>query len=99
PRGAQPLDGVGVREPFMLYLGRVDPNKGCALLIRHFMRYAAERPGGSLQLVLAGPANMPIPVHEAIRPLGFVSEETREALLARAALLVVPSRYESLSLA
>jgi glycosyltransferase involved in cell wall biosynthesis len=99
PRGSLPLDGVGVREPFMLYLGRVDPNKGCALLIRHFLRYAAERPAGSPQLVLAGPANMPLPVHAAIRPLGFVTEDTREALLARAALLVVPSRYESLSLA
>jgi glycosyltransferase involved in cell wall biosynthesis len=97
-RIAPPIDGLGVHEPFMLYLGRVDPNKGCALLIRHFVRYAGERPAGSLQLVFAGPANMPIPEHPAIRPLGFVSAETREALLARAALLVVPSRYESLSL-
>jgi glycosyltransferase involved in cell wall biosynthesis len=97
-RAAMPLEG-GVREPFMLYLGRVDPNKGCEVLIRHFTRYAAERPDASLQLVLAGPANMPIPAHPAIRPLGFVSEQIREALLARAALLVVPSRYESLSLA
>lgn len=98
-RRSLPLDGLGVREPFVLYLGRVDPNKGCALLLRHFTRYSAERPAGSPQLVLAGPANMPIPSHPAIRPLGFVSEPTREALLARASLLVVPSRYESLSLA
>jgi glycosyltransferase involved in cell wall biosynthesis len=97
-RAATPLEG-GVREPFMLYLGRVDPNKGCELLVRHFTRYAAERTNEALQLVFAGPANMPIPAHPAIRPLGFVSEQTREALLARAALLVVPSRYESLSLA
>jgi glycosyltransferase involved in cell wall biosynthesis len=97
-RSSLPLDGLAVREPFVLYLGRVDPNKGCALLMQHFTRYAAER-AGALQLVFAGPANMPIPAHPAIRPLGFVSEETREALLARASLLVVPSRYESLSLA
>jgi glycosyltransferase involved in cell wall biosynthesis len=99
PRPGVPLDRLGVREPFMLYLGRVDPNKGCALLIGHFTRYAGERPDGALQLVFAGPANMPIPAHPAMRPLGFVDEETREALLARASLLVVPSRYESLSLA
>jgi glycosyltransferase involved in cell wall biosynthesis len=98
-RGSLLPEGLAVREPFMLYLGRVDPNKGCALLLRHFRRYRAERPNGSLQLVLAGPANMPLPAHPAIRPLGFVSVETREALLARASLLVVPSRYESLSLA
>jgi len=93
------VDRLGIREPFMLYLGRVDPNKGCALLTQHFTRYAGERPEGALQLVFAGPANMPIPAHPGIRPLGFVDEETREALLARASLLVVPSRYESLSLA
>jgi glycosyltransferase involved in cell wall biosynthesis len=92
------LDRLGIRQPFLLYLGRVDPNKGCELLMRHFTRHVAARPDRPLQLVLAGPANMPIPAHPAIRALGFVDEETRETLLARAALLVVPSRYESLSL-
>jgi glycosyltransferase involved in cell wall biosynthesis len=41
---------------------------------------------------------MPIPDDPQVKPLGFVDEDVREALLARAALLVVPSRYESLSL-
>jgi glycosyltransferase involved in cell wall biosynthesis len=105
--GLDPVEAVrsasirppGVREPFLLYLGRVDPNKGCEILIRHFVRYRDERPDSPLQLVLAGPANMPIPEHPAIQPLGFVSDDVRDALLADAAALVVPSRYESLSLA
>jgi glycosyltransferase involved in cell wall biosynthesis len=75
----------------------VDPNKGCEALLRHFIRFQdAQVP--PVQLVLAGPANMPIPDHPQVLPLGFVEPATREALLAQAAFLVVPSRYESLSI-
>jgi glycosyltransferase involved in cell wall biosynthesis len=49
-------------------------------------------------LVLAGPANMPIPEHPSIRFLGYVDDARREALLAAASALVVPSPYESLSI-
>ena len=91
------LDAIGVRRPFLLYLGRVDPNKGCEALLRHFVRLQDTQPQ-AVQLVLAGPANMPIPDHPQVLPLGFVDHATREALLARAACLVVPSRYESLSM-
>src|SRR3954454_24658840 len=33
------LRSLGVDDPFVLYLGRIDPNKGCQALIRHFTRY------------------------------------------------------------
>ncbi len=91
------LAALGVREPFVLYLGRIDPNKGCADLLQHFMRFKAEHPG-PVQLVMAGPASMPLPVHDDVRYLGFVDEPTRETLLLQARLLAMPSRYESLSL-
>ncbi len=91
------LESLGVRAPFLLYLGRIDPNKGCESLLHHFIRYAGEHDDG-VQLVMAGPVNMPIPSHPRVRLLGFVNEEVRAALLANAALLVVPSRLESLSL-
>ena len=80
----------------MLYLGRIDPNKGCQALIRHFLRYAEL--GRRVTLVMAGPASMPIPAHPLIRPLGFVDEAVREALLARARALIMPSPFESLSM-
>ncbi len=51
---------LGVRTPFILYLGRIDPNKGCADLLHHFLRFKAEH-GGPVQLVMAGPASMPLP--------------------------------------
>jgi glycosyltransferase involved in cell wall biosynthesis len=97
PAPASLLDGVGVRDPFVLYLGRVDPNKGCETLLRHFVRLQDTHPS-NIQLVLAGPVNMPIPSHPRVHVLGFVQDAVREALLARASLLVVPSRYESLSI-
>lgn len=87
----------GVRDPFILYLGRIDPNKGCADLLHHFVRFRTEYPG-PVQLVMAGPASMPIPAHPDIVALGFVDEPVREALLSQAVLLTMPSRYESLSL-
>jgi glycosyltransferase involved in cell wall biosynthesis len=97
PPPAVPFDRLGIRKPFVLYLGRIDPNKGCEILIRHFRRYHAEHVV-PLQLVLAGPPNMPMPDHPAMLPLGRVDETLRQALLSEAFLLVVPSPYESLSL-
>jgi glycosyltransferase involved in cell wall biosynthesis len=85
-----------IADPFVLYLGRVDPNKGCESLLHYFSRYAAR--GRHVTLVLAGPVNMPVPEHPSIRALGLVSDEVREALLARAKVLVMPSPYESLSM-
>jgi glycosyltransferase involved in cell wall biosynthesis len=90
------LDDLGVEDPFVLYLGRIDPNKGCAALIRNFLRYVAL--GRPIQLVMAGPSSMEVPDHASIRALGFVDDEVREALLARARVLVMPSPFESLSM-
>ncbi len=101
PAGRRPvvdLDRFGIRKPFVLYLGRIDPNKGCETLFGHFVRHHTER-SSSVQLVLAGPANMPVPDHPHVKALGRVDEALRQALLSEASLLVVPSRYESLSLA
>lgn len=91
------LASRGVTAPFLLYLGRIDPNKGCETLLAHYLRYATEH-AEAMPLVMAGPVNMPLPVHPLVRVLGFVDDVTREALLSQASLLVVPSRYESLSL-
>jgi len=99
PRGAAsaPLPS-SIHGPFVLYLGRVEPHKGCETLLRDFEAFV-DREGARVQLVLAGPVFMPLPRHPAIVALGFVDDSTRAALLDSALALVVPSRYESLCIA
>jgi glycosyltransferase involved in cell wall biosynthesis len=95
--GAAMLDRAGVRQPYALYVGRIEKNKGCDRLIADVLAYAdSGKP--AIDLVMAGPAIMPIPSHPAIKALGFVPAEARDALLAHARVLVMPSPYESLSM-
>ena len=67
-------------DPFVLYLGphrseqrlrHADPPFPCA----------TSGSAADVQLVMAGPASMPIPDHPSIRALGFVDDDVREALL------------------
>lgn len=82
---------------FAICIGRIDENKGCRELFDYFARYALMYPEG-LDLLLVGSAHMPIPAHPRIRHLGFLSDADKFDGLAAADLLVVPSRYESLSM-
>ena len=95
---ASVLDRLGVRRPFILCLGRVDPNKGSATLLAHFRRYV-ELEGDKVHLVLAGQPVMDVPPQPGVKVLGHVSEEERSALLHHMHALVAPSPFESLSLA
>lgn len=88
------LDPLGIPADYVLYLGRVDRNKGCDTLLEYFERYT----GPEVTLVLAGPAKMQIPHNPRIRALGYVSDEVRRTLLTHARALIVPSPYESLSI-
>jgi glycosyltransferase involved in cell wall biosynthesis len=88
----------GLSKPFLLYVGRIDVNKGCQDLLDFFQHYssASER---DLDLVLIGTAAMPIPAHPRIRHLGFVEDRDKFDVLAAAEMLIMPSYYESLSMA
>ena len=88
---------TGIDEPFALYVGRIDENKGCVELFDYFRRYAAEV-SKRMQLVLVGTPVMDIPSHPRIRHLGFVTEEEKYDAMAAADTLVMPSYYESLSM-
>jgi glycosyltransferase involved in cell wall biosynthesis len=83
--------------PFIIYVGRIDANKGCAELFDFFLQYL-ERARRPLDLVLVGHAVMPIPGHPRIRHLGYLSDADKFDTLAAAELLVMPSYYESLSM-
>jgi glycosyltransferase involved in cell wall biosynthesis len=86
-----------LREPFLLYVGRIDENKGCAELFDFFLRYLQSAPR-QVDLVLIGTAAMPIPDHPRIRHLGYVADQDKFDVLAAAEALVMPSLYESLSM-
>ena len=88
---------TGIRGRFVLYVGRIDANKGCAELFDYFSRYAGEV-SGRMQLVLIGAPVMTIPSHPRIRHLGFVTDEEKYDALAAADVLLMPSYYESLSM-
>jgi len=75
-------------EPFLLYMGRIDPSKGCEELFRYFMELLKQS-SGSRKLVLLGKPTMPIPKHPDIVALGFVDEQTKWDALAACDLLVV----------
>lgn len=91
------LSALGVVNPFVLYLGRIERNKGCETLLQYFGRYL-DAGGPPVQLVMAGPAKIPVPPHRFVKCLGVVADTVREALLSQARLLLVPSPFESLSM-
>ncbi len=109
-----PITGVGIEEPesfnpatfrssynldgpFLLYVGRVDASKGCAEMFDWFLK----RPtitGQNLKLVVIGAEVYPVPFHDNIIYLGFVSEKEKWNAMNACDWLLLPSRYESLSL-
>jgi glycosyltransferase involved in cell wall biosynthesis len=88
----------GVTRPYAVCVGRVDLSKGVGELVDHHARYRRAVPGG-LDLVLVGGGDAPLPEHAWLRRLGYVDEAVKHDAVAGAAVLVVPSPYESLSLA
>jgi len=86
----------GLRRPFLLYVGRIDKNKGCLTLFAYFRKFREET-GADVDLVLAGRAVIPIPDDPHVRHVGFISEQEKVAALGQCRLLVIPSPYESLS--
>jgi glycosyltransferase involved in cell wall biosynthesis len=83
--------------PYLLYSGRVDPNKGCVQLFDYFLTYK-KTVGAPLRLLITGKDDIPIPKHDDIHFLGFVSEEEKFRLMSGAMLFVNPSPNESFSI-
>ena len=88
----------GIEGDYIIYVGRIDEGKDCPTLFRYFLEYKKRRPNSRLKLVLMGKPVCDIPEHEDIISLGFVSEEDKFSGIAGAKCLVLPSRFESLSI-
>jgi len=87
----------GVRDPFAIYVGRIDENKGCKELFAFFQQHIRNA-RSRMQLLLIGNTILPVPDHPMIRHLGFVSDEDKFDAMAAADVLIMPSYYESLSM-
>lgn len=84
-------------DEYIIYIGRIDVGKKCDELLGYFIRYKTEN-NNNLKLVLLGKCMMEVPHHKDIMSLGFVSDEDKYNALSGAKALVLPSKYESLSI-
>lgn len=82
---------------FIIYVGRIDEGKNCPEMFDFFLEYK-KRNFNDLKLVLMGKPVCKIPKHKDIISLGFVSEEDKFDGISASKLLLLPSKFESLSI-
>lgn len=83
---------------YIIYVGRIDVSKGCEQLFEFYHKYKMHNES-NLKLVLVGKAVMPIPANPDIIHVGFLSEKDKFDAISGSRLLVLPSQFESLSMA
>ncbi|MBX6342101.1 MAG: glycosyltransferase family 4 protein, partial [Thermomicrobiaceae bacterium] len=103
---AAALDRLGLRAPYILFVGTLQPRKNLARLVEAFGRVAAGCP--DIRLVLAGKrgwlaeridaAIAASPARERIDVLGHVPDDDLPALYAGAAAVALVSLYEGFGL-
>lgn len=84
-------------DDYIIYVGRIDGGKNCPALFDYFLEYKKKHRNNT-KLVLMGKEVCNIPKSSDIISLGFVSDEDKYDGISGARVLVLPSRYESLSL-
>ena len=95
--GSKPRNRLHAPASYVLYAGRIDRNKGVDTLFRYFLWLCEEWPECP-PLLLAGHLALEVPTHPKIRHLGYVSEDEKSSLIEGADAVLMPSRYESLSM-
>lgn len=96
PRRARARVGLG-DDPYLLYIGRVDDQKGTGLLWRAFQAYKRRRPG-RLRLVLVGQVVDAPERDPDIVVTDMVDDAVKWGLLRGARVLVAPSPHEAFSI-
>jgi glycosyltransferase involved in cell wall biosynthesis len=91
------LKKYAIPGPYIIYVGRIEKGKGCKELIHFFKNFKLKNPG-QLQLVMIGKAYMQLPDEKDIIFTGFIDDTDKFQLLLQSTLMVVPSRFESLSM-
>ena len=87
----------GIDDRYLLCLGRLEPSKGTEEAIALFQGAHERHP--DLSLVLMGRPHMEVPDLPGIVVTGFVDEQTKHDALEGADVVLLPSPYESLSIA
>jgi len=90
-------DQFNIRNRFLLYIGRIDHSKNVPEVLQQFQQFKQKYPS-DLQLILAGKCHIDLPDDPDIRPIGFISEQAKFDALSASELLLMPSKYESLSM-
>lgn len=85
----------GIRDPFLLYAGRIEAGKNVPLLLEFFAQYKATH-HNDLKLVLIGEGRAGTASADVIQ-LGYLSEQDKRDAMAAATALCQPSVHESLS--
>lgn len=83
---------------YMVYAGRIDESKGCNQLFEYFLRYKKNN-DKDIKLVMMGKEILKVPKSKDIISLGFVSEQDKFDIISGAKFLILPSHFESLSIA
>jgi len=88
---------LGITGKYVVYIGRLDENKGVPELLRFYLQLLGE---GKvvLNLLLIGKALIAIPENPHIRHVGFMNNREKFDLLKGAEFLIIPSQFESLSM-
>ena len=97
---------MGVRQPYVAFVGTLEPRKDVPNLVRAFDKVAGDLP--DLRLILAGAPGWGVEAVEAaisssrhrnrVRRVGYVDERDKVALMRGAAALAYPSREEGFGL-
>jgi len=87
----------GINKPYLIYVGRIDKAKGCDMLYQYFQDFLKEQQP-NLELVMVGKNMMGIDDCASTIFTGFVTDEEKQQLMKQAQALIIPSKYESLSL-
>jgi glycosyltransferase involved in cell wall biosynthesis len=88
----------GVSDDYVIYVGRIDTDKGCKILFDYFGKFLLNNKSSDVKLVLVGKAMMELPNNHNVIPIGFVSEEDKFNAISGSLALILPSAYESLSI-
>ena len=98
----------GVREPYLLYIGRLERKKNVSVIVKSFNLIKKEKWGRNFQLILAGVKGhgweaierliRSSAFREDIKIIGWITEAEKHSLLERATAFILLSAYEGFGL-